>query len=88
MVGDHTAHSQQLDLKNRATRERAGTAAGITLDAAHQYAEESSKCSITPCKQPDFVIVDQGPLAMYHENLLQLRVLETISRGKTVFLAP
>jgi predicted amidohydrolase YtcJ len=34
------------------------------------------------------VIVDQDPLAMDPENLLQLQVLETISRGKTVFLAP
>ena len=34
------------------------------------------------------MIVDQDPLAMDPENLLQLQVLETISRGKTVFLAP
>jgi len=34
------------------------------------------------------VIVDQDPLSMDPENLLQLRVLETISRGKTVYAAP
>ncbi len=62
--------------------------AGITIDAARQYGEESSKGSITAGKQADFVIVDQDPLGMDPENLLQLRVLETISRGKSVYVAP
>ena len=62
--------------------------ASITIDAARQYGEESSKGSITAGKQADFVIVDQDPLGMDPENLLQLRVLETISRGKTVYVAP
>jgi hypothetical protein len=62
--------------------------AGITIDAARQYGEQSRKGSITAGKQADFVIVDQDPLSMDPENLLQLRVLETISRGKTVYVAP
>jgi predicted amidohydrolase YtcJ len=61
--------------------------AAITIDAAHQYGEDDRKGSIAAGKQADFVIVDQDPLAMDPENLLQLKVLETISRGKTVYTA-
>jgi len=61
--------------------------AAITIDAAHQYGEDNRKGSIAAGKQADFVIVDQDPLAMDPENLLQLKVLETISRGKTVYTA-
>jgi predicted amidohydrolase YtcJ len=81
-----TRSGQVLGAEQRASLQEA--LAGITLDAARQYGEDSLKGSITPGKQADFVIVDQDPLAMDPEHLLQLRVLETISRGKTVFLAP
>ena len=81
-----TRSGQILGAEQRASTLEA--LAGITIDAARQYGEESSKGSITAGKQADFVIVDQDPLGMDPENLLQLRVLETISRGKTVYVAP
>ena len=81
-----TRSGEVLGREQRASTHEA--LAGITLDAARQYGEETSKGSITAGKQADFVIVDQDPLVMDPENLLQLQVLETISRGKTVFLAP
>ena len=81
-----TRSGEVLGREQRASTHEA--LAGITLDAARQYGEEASKGSISAGKQADFVIVDQDPLAMDPENLLQLQVLETISRGKTVFLAP
>ena len=81
-----TRSGEVLGREQRASTHEA--LAGITLDAARQYGEEASKGSISAGKQADFVIVDQDPLAMDPEKLLQLQVLETISRGKTVFLAP
>lgn len=81
-----TRSGQILGAEQRASTLEA--LAGITIDAARQYGEESRKGSITAGKQADFVIVEQDPLSMDPENLLQLRVLETISRGKTVYVAP
>ena len=59
----------------------------VTIDAARQYGEADLKGSIEPGKQADFVIVSEDPLAMDPERLLELRVLETISRGRRVFPA-
>ena len=81
-----TRSGQVLGTEQRASIQEA--LAGITIDAAHQYGEEARKGSITPGKQADFVIVDQDPLVMDPENLLKLKVLETIARGKTVYTAP
>ncbi len=81
-----TRSGQILGAEQRASIQEA--LAGITIDAARQYGEESRKGSITTGKQADFVIVDQDPLGMDPEALLSLQVLETISRGKTVFRAP
>ncbi|MGA0734250.1 MAG: amidohydrolase [Steroidobacteraceae bacterium] len=81
-----TRSGQILGAEQRASIEEA--LAGITIDAARQYGEEARKGSITPGKQADFVILDQDPLRMDPEDLLKLKVLETISRGKTVYTAP
>lgn len=60
----------------------------ITLDAARQYGEEALKGSIAVGKQADFVVLSEDPLAMGPERLQDLRVLQTISRGRTVYTAP
>lgn len=59
----------------------------ITLDAARQYGEESSKGSIELGKQADFVILSNDPFAMPVDRLLELKVLETVSQGRPVFQA-
>jgi predicted amidohydrolase YtcJ len=81
-----TRSGQTLGAAQRISINEALTA--ITLDAARQYGEEALKGSITPGKQADFVIVSQDPFAMDPEDLLELKVLETISRGKVVYVAP
>jgi predicted amidohydrolase YtcJ len=62
--------------------------AAITIDAARQYGEESNKGSIVAGKQADLVILDRDPLTMDVENLLDITVRETISRGRSVYVAP
>ena len=57
----------------------------ITLGAAYQYFEEDVKGSITPGKQADLVILSGNPLKVPPENLDHLQVIETFSRGRSVF---
>ena len=59
----------------------------ITIDAAYQYFEESSKGSIEPGKLADFVILDRNPLNATGAALRSIRVLETIKEGETVYKA-
>ncbi len=57
----------------------------MTINAAYQNFEEDMKGSISPGKQADFVVLSANPLDMNPADLLQLKVVETVSRGKTVF---
>jgi predicted amidohydrolase YtcJ len=57
----------------------------MTLAAAWQYFEEDRKGSITAGKQADLVILDRDPMSADADTLKDIRVLETIARGKTVF---
>ncbi len=57
----------------------------VTANAAYQYFEEDTKGSITPGKQADLVVLSENPLKVPPETILEIRVLETISRGKRVF---
>jgi predicted amidohydrolase YtcJ len=59
----------------------------MTLAAAYQYFEEDSKGSITTGKQADLVILDRDPMSADPDTLKDIRILETIARGKTVFAA-
>jgi len=59
----------------------------ITIDAAYQYFEESSKGSIEPGKLADFVILDRNPQNATGAALRSIRVLETIKAGETVYKA-
>jgi predicted amidohydrolase YtcJ len=60
---------------------------GITINAAYQYFEEDSKGSITPGKRADLVILDKNPLKIDPDELKDLKVLETIKDGRTVYSA-
>jgi predicted amidohydrolase YtcJ len=60
----------------------------ITINAAYQNFEEDSKGSLRVGKQADLVILDRNPLTIDKTILDQIKVLETIAHGKTVFRAP
>lgn len=57
----------------------------VTINAAYQYFEENQKGSIRPFKNADFIIVDQDPLKVEIDQLLNIKILETIFHGETVF---
>ncbi len=59
----------------------------ITLDGASMYREESSKGSLEIGKLADLVILSDNPLTVEPMKIKDIRVLETIKEGKTVFAA-
>ena len=60
----------------------------VTLGGAYQYFEEDTKGSITVGKQADLVILGESPLTADPENLEFIPILETFSRGRSVFTIP
>ena len=60
----------------------------ITINAAYQSFEESSKGSITPGKVADFVILNANPLTVKPGLLNDIEVMATIKGGKTMYSAP
>jgi predicted amidohydrolase YtcJ len=56
-----------------------------TLWSAYQHFEEKSKGSLEVGKLADFVIVDKNPLTIDPMEIANIKVLETIKEGKTVF---
>ena len=57
----------------------------VTLGAAYQYFEEDTKGSITVGKQADLVILGENPLTSDPAELEHIPVVETFSRGRSVF---
>ena len=60
----------------------------VTLGAAYQYFEEDRKGSLTAGKQADLIVLEQNPLAADPADLAAIRVLETFTRGRSVFARP
>ena len=57
----------------------------ITINAAFQYFEEGLKGSIKENKLADLVILDSNPLKVKKNDIRNIKVLETIKDGKTIF---
>ena len=57
----------------------------ITINAAYQYGEEESKGSLEPGKLADLVILDRNPLMVDPMTIKDIKVVETIKEGKTIY---
>lgn len=58
----------------------------VTVYAAYQYGEEEEKGTIEPGKKADLVIVDRNPLELPINEVADVKVVETIKEGETVYL--
>ena len=57
----------------------------VTLGAAYQYFEENEKGSLEAGKRADFVILAQDPRIVESEALADIDIVETISRGMSIY---
>ncbi len=85
-VNRRTRSGHVLGPEQRATVREALHA--VTLGAAYQYFEEDVKGSIAPGKQADLVVLERNPLTVDPAELEHIRVLETFSRGRSVYARP
>jgi predicted amidohydrolase YtcJ len=56
----------------------------LTANAAWQYGEEARKGTLEPGKLADLVILSANPLTIPPDNIMDLKVVETIKEGRTV----
>jgi len=57
----------------------------ITINAAYQYREQSSKGSIEPGKLADLVILSGNPLTVPVGAIKDIKVVETFKEGKSIY---
>ena len=58
---------------------------GATRNVAYTYREEAIKGTITAGKIADLVILDGNPVTVAADEIRNIRVIETIKRGKTIY---
>ena len=58
----------------------------ITVNAAYQYFEEDSKGCLEKGKLADMVVLDKNPLKVEPLKIKDIKVVQTIKEGKTIFL--
>lgn len=59
----------------------------VTINAAYQYFEEDKKGSIKEGKNADLIILDKNPLTIEPMEIRNIKILETIKNGKTLWKA-
>ena len=57
----------------------------VTINAAKQYRQDDKKGSISPGKAADYIILDKNPLSVGLDEIRNIKVLETIKNGNTVW---
>ena len=57
----------------------------VTINAAYQYFEEGSKGSLRPGKRADLVILEEDTMKALPMHLRDIRILETVKDGKTIY---
>ncbi len=60
----------------------------MTLWGAEQYGEEDRKGSLAAGKLADFVILDKNPMKVEPMAIKEIKVVETIKEGVTIYPAP
>ncbi len=60
----------------------------VTVGGAYQYFEEASKGTVEEGKRADLVILDRCPLDIPPEEIRDIRVMETVKDGKTLWVNP
>lgn len=58
---------------------------GVTINVSYQYFEEDKKGSIKEGKYANLIIVDRNPLKVAIDDIKDIKVLETIKEGVTLF---
>lgn len=58
----------------------------ITANAAYEFFEEKSKGTLTKGKLADFVILDKNPLNVEPMEIKNIKIMETIKEGKSIFV--
>jgi predicted amidohydrolase YtcJ len=60
----------------------------MTINVALQYGEQDSKGSLAVGKRADLVILDKNPLKVEPTTIKDIKVIETIKDGKSVYTRP
>lgn len=55
------------------------------MNAAYQYKEELKKGTLAEGMLADLVVLDRNPLKVDSDEIKNIRVLQTIKHGKTVY---
>jgi predicted amidohydrolase YtcJ len=60
----------------------------LTVNGAYTYFDEASKGSLEVGKTADLVILDRNPLKVEPNAIRDIKVVETVKTGKSVYQAP
>jgi len=60
----------------------------MTINVARQYQEESNKGTLEVGKLADLVVLDQNPVKVDPEAIKDIKVVQTLKEGKTIYRRP